>query len=213
MAQSAPLVNAFADFDPLAGRVSATSTSVATNIDLPAGAAAAVRNRDGGSPSGAKDFSEGAATTTPAPAPQRRSRRHRKRGAPTVAPSAAPKEAAPQMAAPWEEDTAQEAAEQREANRQALRKAIRNKQQMRSSRQAISESATESAGGMGASPLGFDPAMLNQIDSRTLQALMKKAGVAPSQGPSVRKFKRAAQGLSPAYLSAIMGAGNTPAGQ
>jgi hypothetical protein len=123
------------------------------------------------------------------------------------------------MTAPWEEDTAEEAAEQREANRQALRKAIRSKQQQRSSRQALTHAEQQRAeadaeaaehGGVAQLPgigAGLDPSLLSKIDARTLQALMKKAGIAAPNMPSGRKIRRAAQNLSGAQLAAMAASG------
>ena len=105
-------------------------------------------------------------------------------------------------------------AEQREASRQALRKAIRSKRQQRSSRQAL---AQEHQHQQGERPEGLMPSaaqlpdLMGKLDPKTVQAIMKKAGLTPENMPSSRKLRRAAGSLPPAYVAALMGGGSVPA--
>lgn len=184
-----PLVAAFADFNPLDARLTISAPAV------PASAPIAAAPPTAPSASAAASSAAPSAAPSPPSRPRRRGRRSgrtpQQGGTATHPVAAAGEISAP---APWDLDPEAEAAEKREDARKALREAIRAKREGRTGRQALqarSQAQQQEDAPMGA--FGGQEAPLEALagmDAKTLQALLKSAGVAGDVAPSMRKLRR-----------------------
>jgi hypothetical protein len=181
-----PLLNAFADFDPLARPAPSASTG-------PMPPTAAVHGGPG-------------SASASSPAERSRSRNRRRKTNKLTRPVPNVEQQQGGQAAPWDVDPEIEAAEKREDARKALRKAIEAKRAGRTNHQALRSQAEQRKQPEQNGEIPDRLSVLQNIDAKAIQAVMKAAGVGGDVAPSARKLRRklAAMGDVPDSVLAKM---------
>jgi hypothetical protein len=171
--------NAFADFDPLCARLAPAPPPLPAELR--------------------RTPQESECPLEPPARPRestRRGRRRRNVGAPSSGTQPIIS-AGPSAPAPWDVNPEAEAAERREDARKALREAIKAKRDGRTGRHALQAKASHEDGA-GVADGANGAASLASLDAKTLQSLMKAAGVGGDAAPSMRQLRRRMEAMGSA---------------